>query len=256
VKKLFLAAMVFILGACSTSEKQVSEIIKKNPQIVFDVIEQNPEQFVDVVNKAARKAQEDRQKKQLAEMKKQEDDQSKNPLKPLLPENRLLSGSKDGSIVIVEYADFQCPACRMAYDNLKPVKEKYKDKIKFYYKNMPLDFHKMAYPSALYFEAIAKQDMAKAKKYYDYLFEHQEQLHNENFLKESAKKLGVDMKRLAADVKSEDVKKVVENDMKEFENFGFTGTPVIVVNGIALYGAQPTEEIERVIGLTTKEKAN
>ena len=40
VKKLFLAAMVFILGACSTSEKQVSEIIKKNPQIVFDVIEQ------------------------------------------------------------------------------------------------------------------------------------------------------------------------------------------------------------------------
>jgi protein-disulfide isomerase len=61
-----------------------------------------------------------------------------------------LAGGSDAEITIVEYADFQCPACRMAYDQLKPIKDKYKDRIKFFYKNMPLDFHKMAMPSALY----------------------------------------------------------------------------------------------------------
>lgn len=40
--------------------------------------------------------------------------------------------------------------------------------------------------------------------------------------------------------------------MAEFEAFGFTGTPVIIVNGVALQGAQPVAEIERVIAATKK----
>ena len=255
MKKYMMIAGALMLAACTPGQKQVAEMLTKNPKMVFDAIEENPEQFIEVVNRAARKAQEQQQQKQQAEAKKQQEDQLKNPLRPELSEERLLAGSKDGEITIVEYADFQCPACRMAYDNLKPIKDKYKDRIKFYYKNMPLDFHKMAMPSALYYEAVAKQDRLKAKKYYDILFQNQDQL-GENFLRETAQKVGADMKRLTADLKSEDLKKTIAADMAEFEKLGFTGTPAFIINGVAMSGAQPAGEFEKVIQLTTKSKPN
>jgi protein-disulfide isomerase len=252
MRKYILALMTLVLGACSTSERQIAETIKRNPKIVFDVIEENPEQFIEAVNKAARKDQERRQAKQMEELKRQQEDQIKNPLKPVLSTERRLMGAADGKIVIVEYADFQCPACGMAHENLKKVLQKYGDRVQFYYKNMPLSFHKMAYPAATYYEAVAKQDRVKAKDYFNYLFENQEKMKDEAFLKETAKKMKVDMKRLATDILSEGVKKTISDDMAEFEKFGFTGTPVLVVNGVALHGAQPAEVIEKTIMQTIK----
>ena len=245
------AVLGFALSACSTSEKQVTEVIKKNPKIVFDVIEENPQQFIEVVNRAARKAQEGQQQKQLAEAKKQEEEQIKNPMKPELKSTRQLSGAKDGKITIVEYADFQCPACGMAFEALQLIKAKYKDQVRFFFKNMPLDFHKMAAPSSLYFEGIFRQDRAKALKFYEFVFENQNQLRDEDFLKETAKKVGADMKKLETAMASDEVKNLLAADRAEFEKFGFTGTPVIMVNGVAMNGAQPAEEIERMIRLTT-----
>jgi protein-disulfide isomerase len=194
------------------------------------------------------------QQKQIAEMKKQEEEQMKNPLKPVLSDQRILIGNKAGTVEIVEYADFQCPACRMAYESLKPIKEKYKDKIKFYYKNMPLSMHRMAYPAATYYESVAKQSMPMAHKYYQLLFENQNKLTDDAFLKASAKSVGADTKKLAADIKSESVQKLIESDMNEFEKFGFTGTPVVLINGVAMYGAQTPEEYERVIERTLSAK--
>lgn len=253
MKKLFLLGALFAFSACATKESQIAEYLKKNPKVVFDVIEENPEQFMEVINRAARKVQEGHQQKQMAEIQKQQEEQIKNPLKPALHEERRLLGSKGAKITIVEYADFQCPACRMAFSNLKQIKEKYKDKVQFYYKNMPLDFHKMAYPAALYYEAIFVQDRTKAQKYYEELFENQDGMRDEAFLKAAAQKVGADMKRVASDIKSEKIRKLIEEDMAEFERFGFTGTPVILVNGVALHGAQPTQEIERVIALTSSQ---
>lgn len=241
-----LLGLALTLAACASNEAQIGAYLEKHPEVVFKAIESHPEEFIDVVNKAARKAQEAQYKKQAEEQQAQRDEQRKNPLKPVLNDDRRLVGAKNASVQIVEYADFQCPACGMAYNALKTVKEKYKDRVQFYYKHMPLDFHKMAYPSAVYFEALKLQDKEKARKFYDVLFENQREL-SESFLNASAKKVGADMKRLEADLKSDKVKKVIEADMGEFEKFGFTGTPVIVINGVAMHGAQPAEELEKMI---------
>lgn len=252
MKKIILLGCLFVLSACASSDAQIGEYLKKHPQAVFDVIEQNPEAFIDVVNKAARKAQENAQQKQVAETRKQQEDQLKNPLKPHIEDSRRLVGTKDGKITIVEYADFQCPACAMAHVRLKQFMEKHQGDVQFFYKNMPLDFHPMAEPAARYFEALMRQDSVKAKKFYDHLFENQREMKNEEFLIQSAKKVGADMQRVARDVKSPEVRKVIEADMSEFEKMGFNGTPVIVINGVSMYGAQPLEELERVLALTTQ----
>lgn len=252
IKKIILAVSLGSLLGCATNENQIKEVLKKNPKIVFDVIEENPEQFIEVVNRAAQKAQQKQYEKQISDMKAEQENDLKNPKKPQLGDERLFIGNKNGDIVIVEYADFQCPACKMAFDSLNQFKTKYKDRIKFYYKHMPLDFHKMAYPASQYFEAIKMQDKEKAIKFFNHLFQNQRELTSEAFLEKTAKLVGADILKLKKDIQSDRVKKVIEEDMAEFQNFGFTGTPVVLINGVALHGAQKIEELERVMKLTTK----
>lgn len=250
--KKFIAIGLAVLGVvgCATNESQVKEAIRKNPKIIFDAIEENPEQFIEVVNRAAQKTQQKQYEKQISDLKVEQEKDLKNPKQPKLTDERRLMGNSENKIVIVEYADFQCPACKMAYDSLNQFKEKYKGKFQFYYKHMPLDFHKMAYPAASYFEAIKLQDKEKAKKFFDFVFQNQRQMSDESFLKKAAQNVGADIKRVQQDLKSDKVKNIIEEDMAEFQNFGFTGTPVVLINGVALNGAQKLEELERVAKLT------
>ena len=251
MRKIFASLMIATsLVGCASNENQLKETLKKNPKIVFDIIEENPEQFVEVVNRAAQKAQQKQYERQLADMKTEQEKELKDPKKPTLSDDRRLAGDSNSKLIIVEYADFQCPACRMAFDSLNQFKEKYTGKFQFYFKHMPLDFHKMAYPAAQYFEAVKLQNNQKAVKFFNLVFENQRQMSDEAFLKKMAQNVGADIKRLQLDIKSENIKKIIDADMAEFQSFGFTGTPVILINGVSLNGAQKLEELERVAKLT------
>lgn len=246
---IVLLGMV-LLTSCVSSEQQVREAIKRDPQILFSAIDDNPEEFLEVVNRAAQKAQERKFAKQMSEMKAQQERDLQEPKKPHLVDERRLIGTDSSKIIIVEYADFQCPACRLAYATLLQFKEKYKGQIQFYFKNMPLDFHPLAYPAAQYFEAIRLQSPQKALKFYEYVFENQKKLNESGFLDKVAKLIGADAKKLATDIKSDQVQRIIQEDMQEFQSFRFTGTPVIILNGVALPGAQRFEDLERVLQLT------
>ncbi|MBX2988004.1 MAG: thioredoxin domain-containing protein [Bdellovibrionaceae bacterium] len=253
MKKLILALGGFAVSGCVSSENQIREAIKKNPDIVFEAIEENPVRFIESVNRAAQKAQQAQYEQHASEMKKGQERDLKNPKQPKLSEERRLIGDDKAPIVLVEYVDFQCPACKMASESLKEFKQKHKNDIQVYYKNMPLDFHPMAFPAALYFEAIRRQDKVKALKFYEHVFAHQRQLKDEAFLKKAAAQVGAHPGKLAADVKSAAVKKTVAEDMAEFQAFGFNGTPTMILNGIALSGVQPVEKLEEIVELTRKK---
>ncbi len=250
MKKIYLVSIALVMAGCASQENKMAEYLIKNPKLVFDVIEEHPEQFIEVVNRAAKKAQELQYSKQSSALRDQQNEQLKNPLKPDLAESKLLYGSKKSPIVIVEYADFQCPACKMAHDSLKQIKHKYKNQVQFYFKNMPLDFHKLAMPAAKYFEAAKLIDRIKAEKFFDLVFESQSQMRSEEFLKETLKRAGFNVAELLTKMNRSAVESAINSDIEEFQKFGFTGTPVVLVNGVALHGAQPIEEIERIIKLT------
>ena len=122
-----MAFMTSFIG-CASNDNQLTEALRKNPKIIFAVIEESPDQFIEVVNRAAQKAQQKQYEKQIAEMKNEQDKDLKSPKQPKHSSDKRLVDDDGGKIIIVEYADFQCPAC------------------------------KMAYPSALYLEAIRLQD--------------------------------------------------------------------------------------------------
>lgn len=242
-----LAALA--LAACTPSASQLKQAIEKDPSIVFVAIEKDPEKFIEVVNKAAQNAQRNAQAKAQEDETKSRDAEFANPLKPDVEEGRVIFGKADAPITIVEYSDFQCPFCAKGYNTVKQVEAEYKDKVRIIFKHMPLDFHPLAMPAAKYFEALAKQGADKAEKFHDAVFSNQAELNakKENFLKDVAKKVGADMKKLAKDLEDPSVLERISKDMEEAKKFNITGTPGFIINGVSLRGAYPAEEFKVII---------
>lgn len=220
------------------------------PEQIFEAIKQDPEGFFKAVQEAEGKYREVAMKKQQEEMMQQMEKDFENPLKPELDPKRAYLGPESAPVTIVEYSDFECPACAGGFQTIKAVKAKYGDQVRFLYKHMPLErIHPGARRAAQYFEAVAMQSPELAYQFHDKLFENQRRLvsEGEKFLDETAKSLKVDMKRLKADLKSSQVAQNISKDMAEFENFGFQGTPGFLVNGVSIRGAARPDVFHQII---------
>lgn len=250
-----IGALALSLVNCAPSAKQLKEAVEKDPSIVFAAIEKDPVQFIEVVNKAAQGAQRQAQEKAVAEEGKKRDAEFANPLKPTVEEGRVVFGPKDAKITIIEYSDFECPYCAKGHATVDEVMKAYPKDVRVIYKHLPLDFHPMAMPAAKYFEAIALQDHAKAEKFYNLIFQNQGDLRTkkEAFLKDTAKKVGADLKKVEKDLNSEVVTKRIEADMEEARKFDFSGTPGFLINGVSLRGAYPFAEFKEIIERHLKE---
>ena len=195
-----------------------------------------------------KKAQEGMAKKREEEEMKSLEDSFNKPLEAKIREDELFRGEKAAPITLIEYSDFECPFCSRGFSTVMELLEKYKGKIRFVYKHLPLSFHPQAMISSQYYEAIRLQSAEKAVEFHDRIYKDQRKLQNgENFLKAIAKDLKVDMNKLAKDVKSDAVKKRIDEDMEEASKFGFQGTPGFLINGVPVKGAYPAAKFEEII---------
>ena len=244
---ILLISLIFLVS-CSDLVKKT---IQDNPDIVFDVIKDNPSGFMDAVNMAAQKARMESMKKAEEDEQKARDKEFKNPKKPELA-GRAIFGESSAPVTIVEYSDFQCPFCKKGADTVTRVMEEYKGKVKLVFKHLPLENkHPNARMASEYFEAIAMQDAGKAYKFKKLVFENQEETYRDakKLYQNLAKKVGANMRKLAKDMKgkSSKIKSIIDGDIKEASQFGFTGTPGYLINGVSLKGAYPIEEFKKVI---------
>lgn len=243
-----LLLMSFALISCQVNEKQLAETLKKHPEILTDAIKANPSKFLDALNEAVKSARVDQEKKRAEDEKKQLEDSFNNPLQAKIRTDELFRGPKDAPLTLIEYSDFQCPYCARGYKVVLSLLEKYKGKIRFVYKHLPLSFHPQAMPASKYYEAIRLQSPEKAIKFHDAVYENQSKLQmGEKFLKATAKKLGVDMKKLAKDVDSQKVQDRINQDLAEAKKFGFNGTPGFLLNGIPVRGAYPESHFVQLV---------
>ncbi|HZR85113.1 MAG TPA: thioredoxin domain-containing protein [Candidatus Binatia bacterium] len=160
-------------------------------------------------------------------------------------------GPKDAKVTIVEYSDFQCPFCSKGYNTMeKEVLPQYTDKVKFYYKHLPLNFHPWAEPAAIAYECIKQQDPEAAWVVYRGFFENQKDVNPTN-VKEKAMGFITDKKIDKAKFDDcYDNKKTlpkINADRAEAAALGITGTPSFVVNGRHVKGAQPADRFKAVI---------
>jgi protein-disulfide isomerase len=249
------AVLVFALGsalACVSREpsaEQIQAVLVRKPEILYAVIEAHPAEFMAVVDRAAHASQGARQLEAARAESLRIDGDLQHP-KVAVIDHRAGLGNPRAPITIVEYTDFQCPFCRKERDVLVELFKHYGDSIRLVVKQMPVtELHPHAMDGALMFEAVARQDPSAAYKLYDDLYEHQERFDSEgqHYLEQAIARLGVDVPRALRDQRGDALRAVVAADMAEGKKFGFTGTPGLLVNGVALQGAYPAPALEQLI---------
>ncbi len=139
-------------------------------------------------------------------------------------------GNPNATVLVEEFADFQCPACRTAHATVsKPIVAKYGSSIRFEFKHFPLrSIHRFALDAAEMSECAA--DQGKFWEFTDLAYEHQEDLSIETLM-EWAESLGLDTDRAERCYKSHDKRSIVLADYKEGRDRGVQGTPTFFVNG-------------------------
>jgi protein-disulfide isomerase len=144
-------------------------------------------------------------------------------------------GAAEPLLTVVEFSEFQCPACKNFSLQLIPeLMKKYEGKIQVVFKHYPLDFHETALPAAIVAEEVRAQKGDEAFwKFHDLIFASQEKLSPE-FLNETAKGLGVDMAKLGKILLDENNKhrERIKADTELGDKVGVEGTPFLYINGV------------------------
>ena len=162
-------------------------------------------------------------------------------LKPAVSATDHSQGNKNAAITLVEYGDYQCPYCGQAYPILKEIQEYFGEKLKFVFRNFPLqNIHPFAVPAAIAAESAAKQN--KFWEMHDMLFENQANFHGNSFM-EFAKLLDLDTTQFSNDSKSEAILQRIENDFESGIKSGVNGTPSLYINGLKYNGMVEVQEL-------------
>ncbi len=165
--------------------------------------------------------------------------------KDLVQKDSNVLGSRDAKVVIVEFSDFQCPACGSAAPIVKEVAKEYGDKILVVFRHFPIiSSHPYALKAAEAAEAAAEQ--GKFWEYHDLLFENQENL-KDNDLKRYAEELGLNMKKFEEALKNGEFKDKVRGDLDTGEKFGVNATPTFFINGEVHRGVISFEDFQKII---------
>jgi protein-disulfide isomerase len=138
-------------------------------------------------------------------------------------------GPDKAPVTVVEFADFECPACGRAYPVMEKLLERYPGQIRFVFKNYPLSIHKHAEKAARAALAAAKQ--GKFWEMHHKLFELQPSPPDDAALEHVARELRLDMKKFAEDLASEPIADEVARDRKQGDSLDLDSTPLIYIDG-------------------------
>lgn len=138
-------------------------------------------------------------------------------------------GPEDAAVTVVEFSDFQCPACKRLGPEISRLKEAYSDRVRFAFRQYPLtNIHPQAFKAAE--AALCAGDQNRFWDMHDSLFARQRELGIDQ-LKERARELELDGEAFDACLDSGIHSDQVRADMKTGRQAGVTGTPTIFVNG-------------------------
>jgi hypothetical protein len=137
-------------------------------------------------------------------------------------------GPADARVVLVEFADFECPFCQRLAPQLDSLWEERRDKVRFVYKFMPLEMH--AHSEIAARAAIAAQAQGKFWEMHHLLFANGQHLEQPD-LEKYASSIGLDMDRFRADMRSPATQARLDADKKLANDVGVHQTPTVFVDG-------------------------
>ncbi|OGG85752.1 hypothetical protein A2392_03105 [Candidatus Kaiserbacteria bacterium RIFOXYB1_FULL_46_14] len=145
-----------------------------------------------------------------------------------------IKGNVAAKVELIEYSDFQCPACSQFAPYVKELMDEYAAEIRFEYRHFPLiTIHPQAIPAARAAEAASQQ--GKFWEMHDKLFENQNtwsKSSNPNALfVQYAEELGLNITLFKTHLDSSLIADAIDKSFEDARTRGFAGTPTFLLNG-------------------------
>ncbi|MCL2123197.1 MAG: thioredoxin domain-containing protein [Desulfovibrionaceae bacterium] len=221
--------------AASQSEEEFAKILrrvlKNHPEIVLEVLREHSENVLDI-------AQQGSHVRRKKNMEHQWREDLKQP-KSVTTTNRPVLGPANAPVTVIAFSDFTCPYCQQAAEVLDRIMQARPQDVKLIFKHMPHGKDSPARLASEYFVAASFQNDRAPWLLYKSFFAEPEKLSAEaqNFAAKAAEQSGLDMKKLAADLKNKKVNAIIEEDMADAKKLNVEGTPYFLVNNLTVRGA-------------------
>ena len=159
-------------------------------------------------------------------------------------------GNPDASVTLVEYSDFQCPACAGYHPVVKQVMETYGDRVRFIYRHYPL---RQIHPNAALAAAAAEaaNEQGKFWEMHDLLFARQrswsDNINVKGTFSDYAEELGLNKDTFSSAMGSDAVKDRIATDEASGNRLSISGTPTFFLNGEKLSVGATVEQFAKRI---------
>lgn len=166
-------------------------------------------------------------------------------------------GPENARVTLIEYSDFQCPACAMYFPVIEKLFAESSTTMRLVYRHFPLPQHANAMIASQVSEAAALQ--GKFWPMYRLIFDNQTEWENSTKAREIftqyAERIGLNMTSFKKDIDSDIVKNKIQASRDEGIKIGINGTPTFFVNGKAISNPQGYEQFKTIIEEAIKNSA-
>jgi protein-disulfide isomerase len=166
-------------------------------------------------------------------------------------------GPKDASVMVVEFGDLQCPACKAAQPGIEALIAA-EPNTRFVFQNFPLEMHNWAAKGAAYADCVAQASNEAFWKFIAKTYETQADITAENAdqkLTALADGAGVKGADIAACANTPVTKAHVDASLALGKSVNVSGTPTLFVNGrsIGNISQVPAETLKGLVDFAAKQ---
>ncbi|MDR3793243.1 MAG: thioredoxin domain-containing protein [Terracidiphilus sp.] len=184
----------------------------------------------------------------------------KDPIFGIRTEGRPIRGNPNAKVTVVSFDDLECPFCGRMHQALFPsTLNRYKDQIRFVYKDFPLlEIHPWAMHAAVDANCLNAQKADAYWGYVDYLHihgddvtgtdrdEHKSWAALDRIARQQGATSNLDAAKLDACLAAQD-ETAVRASLKEAIGLGLEGAPALFINGERINGALPEDLVWKAI---------
>lgn len=206
-------------------------------ELVLDTIRKNPEIIREAIDLLQKREEQKRASRVKSVLSEKRETFERDPDAPVL-------GNPDGGVTVVEFFDYNCPYCKRTMRDVKTLISDDKD-IGLVYREFPIlgEGSLFASRAAL---ASRKQDKYEAMHWALMSLKRA----NEKSVLDTARKLGLDLAKLKADMKAPEVGQHIQLSMQLAQALNINGTPSFIIGDTLVPGVVPLATLQKMVADT------
>lgn len=169
---------------------------------------------------------------------------------PAKADKEFSKGDPKSKVTLIEYGDFQCPACAQYHPMVKKLLEEEGNKLHFVYRYFPLiNAHQNARISAQAGYAAYKE--GKFWEMFDVLYENQndwaQAIDPQSVFVSYAQKIGLNTNKFLTDLKLNETSKFIDDSLNAATTLGLQSTPSFFINGQKIENPNTYEDFKKLV---------